>query len=185
LTNGFHYYHLNFIQKKPCADNSAHLFTLVYTFHSEVTKLKYVVQAEYHVNNIFAIKFYAKPHRKSDLKYSKIVNKGDVHNILTTIASLVPHLLKTYPDASFGFIGSRSYDKKVQKVEPYSRNQRFRIYGELVKRLFGDQTFSHFSYDEISAYLLVNKSVEDVKLKRRQIEIMFIDTYTEIHNLFI
>ena len=110
-----------------------------------------------------AIKFYVKQHSKSDLKYSLITNKGDIGNILITCAKVVPLLLREYPNASFGFLASRSIDPESKKVEGYYKNQRFKTYVYLCLKKFGSQTFEHIAYEKISSYLLVNKKCGDVE----------------------
>ena len=77
-------YSLKFVQKRPCKDGTAHLFTLIYKFYSPITRYIYIFHADFHEENVFALKFYAKKDRHSDYKYSKLTNKGDVANILIT-----------------------------------------------------------------------------------------------------
>lgn len=175
-------YELNFIQKQPCPDSSSHLYTLIYKFLSPVTKLQYVLRAEYHEEDVFAIKFYCKKDKRSDFKYSKIINKGDVGNIFITCAKVVPLLLKDYPSASFGFTGARSIDSK-QKVENYQNNQRFRLYRYIVALKFGTTTFSHYQYEHVSSYLLVNKKNNSSKAKERALVDMFCRTYTDLQDI--
>jgi len=105
------------------------------------------LNADYHEGDFFAVKFYCKKDRHSDFKYSKIINKGDIGNILITCAKAIPLLLKDYPQASFGFIGSRTVDEDSQKVESFINNQRFRIYKQLILLKFGEQTFAYFAYE--------------------------------------
>ncbi|MCW3109641.1 MAG: hypothetical protein JWQ09_4147 [Segetibacter sp.] len=178
-------YILKFIQKQKCKDNSAHLFTLIYKFYSPVTRYFYVLRAEYHEGEVFTIKFYCKKDRHSDFKYSKIINKGDVGNILITCAHIVPILLKGYPLASFCFIGSRTIDMKSGKVEPVQNNQRFRTYKYLIASKFGTHTFAHFAYDAISSYLLVNRKNIDVEIKERELVRMFSETYLNLPDIII
>lgn len=172
-------YDLKFIQKTNCKDKSPHLFTIVYKFYSPVTKHSYIINADYHEENVFAIKFYCSKDKRSVYKYNKIVNKGDLGNILITCAKVVPVLLKSYPTASFGFCGARSIDFKSRKVENYINNQRFRIYKRIVSIKFGTVTFTHYEYEQISSYLLINNSNE-VALQEEKIRKMFSTTY---HNL--
>lgn len=176
-------YELTFVQKRPCKDKSKHLFTLIYKFKSPKTGLVYVVLADYHEEHVFAIKFYAKRHRKSDFKYSKIINRGDLSNILVTNASLIPQLLENYPGCSFGFIGSRTFDKKSGKVEQYQFTQRYRIYKEFVRQLIGDETFVHYQYNEFSAYLLINRKHKDIVKAERAIAKMFTETYNNLPDI--
>ena len=162
-------YDLNFIQNKPCRDSSSHLFTSVFKFYSPVTRYFYILNADYHQEDVFGIKFYAKKDSHSDFKYNKIINKGDLGNILVTCARVVPILLQKYPTASFGLIGSRTVDDNSKKVENYSNNQRFKIYKYLISTKFGIQTFEHFEYQAISGYLLVNKKNNDIPQKERTV----------------
>lgn len=139
---------------------SEHLFTHIFKFYSPKTGFVYILRAEYHNEDIFAVKFYCKQHRKSDFKYSKITNKGDVKNILLTCAKSIPILLKNYPTASFGFIGSRSIDKTNDRVENHIENQRYRIYIKIVSALIGTKTFQHREYPNQSGYLIINRKTK-------------------------
>lgn len=173
-------YELKFIQKKACKDSSAHLFSLIYKFFSPATNYFYILTADYHEGDFFAIKFYCKKDSHSDFKYSKIINKGDIGNILITCVNIVPILLKEYPNASFGFIASRSIDETSQKVESYINNQRFRIYTELILLKFGEKTFAHFSYFQFSGYLLINRKCGNIKIKEKELVEMLSSTYNNL-----
>lgn len=167
-----------------CKDESSHLHTHIFKFFSPKTKYHYIVRAEYHVEEVFAIKFYCKKDKRSDIKYSKIVNKGDLGNIVISCLKVIPILLQEYPTASFGFIGARSYDSSGDLVEPISKTQRFTIWSDVVKKKIGQVTFSHFEFPEASGYLLLNrrsKINEDEGI--RAIKRMFIDTYSDFPDL--
>lgn len=177
-------YDLHFIQKESSKDHSAHEFTYVYKFHSPVTGYHYIVRAEYHAEDVFAIKFYCKKDRHSDYKYSKITNKGDLGNILKTCVKLVPLLLKTHPTSSFGFVGSRTLDRASRKVENYNNNQRFRVYKYIAGETLGTETFEHIEYPEISGYLLINhNSGSAVAAKELAIKRMFSQTYNNLPDI--
>lgn len=170
-------YELKFIQKRPCKDESEHKFTLIYKFYSPNTGLHYVLNADYQTYDVFGIKFYCKKDKTSDFKYSKIVNKGDVGNILITCAKIIPLLLEQYPTASFAFAASRSVDSKNKLVEQYQMNQRFKTYAQVASKKIGTLTFTHFEYPEISSYLLVNNYYGNVSAAERNIVNMFTKTY--------
>ena len=138
------------------------------------------MHADYHRDDFFAIKFYCKKDRHSNFKYSKIINKGDIGNILMTCIKVVPILLNDYPAASFGFIASRSIDEASQKVESYINNQRFRIYSHLIFLKFGEKTFAHFTYTQISGYLLINRLCGDIKVKEKELVEMLSGTYNNL-----
>lgn len=175
-------YELNFITIKRIRD-STHLFTFIYKFYSPLTKLHYIVNADYHKEDVFAIKFYAKIHKKSEFKYSKIINKGDLINILLTAAKVIPVLHLKYTTASFAFSGARSIDLHSKKVENYQLNQRFRVYRGLITKVFGSGKFTNFQYEEISAYMLVNNCSSDINEKEREIVKMFTETYNELPDI--
>ncbi len=167
-------YDLNFIQSETCHDDSAHLANYIYKFYSPVTHHHYIVRAEYHQAEVFTIKFYCKKHRNSDYKYSLVVNKGDLGNIMMTCAKVIPLLLQSFPTASFAFAAARTYDPKSKKLENLYCTQRYRLYCHIIPIKFGQQTFSHYNNDEISSYLLYNnRSVHSIN----EIQEMFKITY--------
>lgn len=181
MTFDYDGYNLKFIQKEPCTDQSSHRYSLIFKFFSPVTKYHYVLRAEYHDEDFFAIKFYCKAHKRSDHKYHIIVNRGDIGNILITCLKVIPRLLEGYPNASFGFTGSRSIEGN--KAESYQNNQRFRIYKELIPIKIGSLTFDHFEYSHVSSYLLINKKAADIMSKEREIVKSLCDTYTDLHDI--
>lgn len=162
-------------------DRSDHLYTYLFRFKSTHTRLTYILRAEYHKNDVFGVKFFAKPHRDSEKKYSLLTNKGYALRIFLTCASVVPKLLECYPKASFGLIGSRMLDEENQEIEDPDRNIRYRVYQKVIEDLFGNDTFAHYAYPKISGYLLLNKK-RDVDHTKAAIEKMFIDNYRDIHN---
>lgn len=116
-------YPLKFIQTHRETYVACHKKTYIFKFFATNIKESYVVRAEKHDNDFFAVKFYAKRHRKSDRKYSILMNKGDVSNILITCAKVIPEILDRFPAASFGLIGSRTIDRYSNKIESYINNQ--------------------------------------------------------------
>ncbi len=176
-------YELKFVQQERCKDGSSHQFTRIYKFYSSVTKYYYVLRAEYHEEAVFSIKFYCKKDRKSEFKYSKIINRGDVGNILITCVKAIPILLKDFPDASFGFIGARTLDSTSRKVEFYNNNQRFRVYKNVIAQKIGTLTFEHIEYPEISGYLLINRVTSDLAVKEIAIKRMFAATYNNLGDI--
>ena len=175
-------YKLRFVQKRPINEDD-HIFSLIFTFISPVTKYKYILIADFHTQDLFAIKFYCSKDKKSEFKYSNIINKGDAMNIFATCASVIPILLIDYPKASFGLCASRSIDRRTLLLEPVQQNQRFKIYSCLIKAKFGSQTFTHFQYPQISSYLLINNDCEDVVIKERAIIVALCTTYPNLPDI--
>lgn len=176
-------YILHFVQYEPCEDYSCHEFSYIFKFFSPITRCNYILRADFHTGNVFAVKFYRKKDRKSNYRYSKIVNEGDARNILITCLKVIPLILQKHPDASFAFTASRSIDIEAGKVEDFACNQRFRIYQYLVAKKIGTKTFTHFSFKEVSSYLLVNNLSENVEETKNRLVDMFVDTYDDLHDV--
>jgi hypothetical protein len=132
----------------------------IYTFLSTKTRLKYVVRAEFFGQNLVAIKFYAKTHKRKSERFNLRVNRGNAISILLQTAELVPLLLQAQPDLSFVIAAQPTIDLKTKTEEPDSENQRYRIYKGLLSKTVGNQTFTVFDYPEVSLLLLVNKNAQ-------------------------
>ena len=113
-------------------DDSEHLCTNLYRFTSTDNGLRYILRAEYHKGDVFGIKFYAKPHAKSKKKYSLLTNKGYALRVFQTCGSVVPLLLKDYPNASFGLIGSRLLDEMRKEIEVIQNYRDIHNYEDLI-----------------------------------------------------
>ena len=181
-------YALKFIQKDNSKDGSDHLFTYIYKFFCEETKLHYVIRAEYHIENVIALKFYCKKDKRSKYKYNKIINKGTYKSVISILQSctcLIPLLLDKHPDWNFGLCSSRSIDFSNPKklTEDIKNNQRFRVYGRFIQDRIGNNTFTHIEYPSISSYLLINNNVSNVDNREKEIKEMFERTYQTIPDI--
>lgn len=175
-------YDIKFIQKDNCKDGSDHLFTFIYKFFCTDTKLHYIIRAEYHRENVFAIKFYCKKDKRSKYKYNKIINKNKYSTVLKifqTCLAIIPQLLSQYPNCNFAILSSRSIDFSNPKklTENLQKNQRFRIYTKFLQDRIGNKTFTHFQYQKYSSYLLLNNEETDIDSKEFKIKEMFENTY--------
>lgn len=130
--------------------------------------------------DFFAIKFYAKKDRKSLRKYQNVINKGDVSGVVVTAAKAIPYLLNDFPNASFGFFGSRTLDKKSRTLEPIKNNQRFKLYRYHIPQLIGSKTFQHYSYENGSAYSLINRNVGDINKYEKKIRAKLVYDYPDL-----
>lgn len=173
-------FELKYIQKASPKEGDAFDFSLIYKFYTDKTeeyqRLKYIIRAESY-DDVFAIKFYAARDRKLDNKYNRTIKahgyKGAM-GIFITCASVIPMIIKKYPNASFAVNGAESMDMESDKVEGRANNQRFRIYKNIALNLFGRKMFEHIEYKNVSSYILVNrKSCQDVQEKAECIKEMF------------
>lgn len=174
-------FRLKFIQKASPKERDAFDFSLIYKFYTDKTelcqRLKYIIRVEAY-EDVFAIKFYAARDKKLDNKYNRIIkahNYKSALKIFVTCASIIPSLIKEYPQASFAVNGAESMDMESDKVEKRENNQRFRIYRTLALNLFGRETFEHVEYSNVSSYILINrKGCENIEKKTDNIKDMFL-----------
>ncbi len=171
------------IDRKRGISNGDPELTHIYSFFAKSNKyrslFKYIIRAEKY-DDCFAIKFYCARCKHSEYKYSRVLNLFsaiETKRIMETCASVIPNLLIQYPDCSFAFNGSRTYDK-ANYVEGPQKTQRYRIYIELVRRLFGEEMFNIINFDESSSCLFINRhSNNDVDAARTRIFDMFANIY--------
>lgn len=156
-------YCLKFVQSdKAHNKNDGFEYCYVYKFFAWSCKykcaFKYIIRAEAH-DDCFAIKYYCVRNKHSEYKYSRVLNffsPIEVKRIMEVCASVIPIILKIHPNASFCFLGSQSMDESG-RIEGRSNTQRYRIYCELVRRIFGDKLFYITLHNEVSGCVFVNK----------------------------
>ena len=171
------------IDRKRDTSNGDPAITHVYTFFAKSSKynslFKYIVRAEKY-DDCFAIKYYCSRCKHSEYKYSRVLDlfsAVETKQIMKTCASVIPEILKQYPNASFAFNGSRTYDQ-ANYVEGPHKTQRYRIYTELVRRLFGEKVFHITHFDDSSSCLFINRKVNpDIEAAIIRIYDMFADIY--------
>lgn len=174
--------HIQIDRKRDLSDGDPE-FTHIYSFFAKSVKykslFKYIVRAEKY-SDCFAIKFYCSRCKHSDYKYSRVLNlfsATETKHIMETCASVIPEILRRYPNASFAFNGSRTFDR-AQFIEDPFKTQRYRIYIELVRRLFGEEIFYIAHFDDSSSCLFVNRwENPDVDKAKKRIFDMFADIY--------
>ena len=157
--------------------------THIYSFFAKSSKynslFKYIVRAEKY-NDCFAIKYYCSRCKHSDYKYSRVLNlfsAMETKHIMEASASVIPDILKRYPECSFAFNGSRTFDR-ANYIEGHHMTQRYRIYIELVRRLFGEEIFHIAHYDNSSSCIFVNRNANhDVISAQKRIFDMFSNIY--------
>lgn len=170
-------YKINFIQKSSPSISDDFLFCEIYKFFT-VDKLKYIIRAEFFENNVICVKYYVARDRKREDKYSILTNRYNAHFIFSTCACMLPILLDKYPSHSFAFNASRTVNLKMDFREQCNNNQRYRIYERIITKYVGSKTFEHYSFSEVSSYLLINRiGCSDVELKKQSIRNMFLNLY--------
>jgi hypothetical protein len=169
-------YKVQFVQRSSPTRSDDFLFAEIYKFFTD-KKLKYIVRAEMYENNTFTVKYYAAIHKYLDDKYSVLTRQHDAHRIFITCFAIFKILLGKYPDASFAVNGSCSVDAHHNKIEGEDKNQRFRIYAYVIDRLIGHGEFEHYSFPELSSYMLVNRVNKDTDAQKDAIKSMFLNLF--------
>ncbi|MEY2652850.1 MAG: hypothetical protein RLZZ321_1944 [Bacteroidota bacterium] len=165
-----HPYPIKFIQRKQKWFKAPYISRYIFTFVSSRKKLRFVIEIDEFEHNFYAIKFYPKHLKKSVDRYNLITNNGDVIRILLSCASSIPIILEKNKLASFGFVGSRIKSKKNKSFsESFYQNKRYRIYSTLIQEVIGNKYFDHFEFNNLSAYLLLNKANTNPKRLKKTI----------------
>ena len=174
-------YRFNLVDKRETPKESV-LITWKYNFKTD--KRRYVVLVEKYQYNVYIIKYYAACHTKSKYKYTYLFNDEKPARIIRTCIDILLKYYKEDKDASFGFIGAYSTNKKKNGnkiIEPPSNTQRYRIYRMLMFNYFGRESFTHATNKKHSAYLIINKKVGKIREFKKKTEAMFTKLYLEIN----
>ena len=128
----------------------------VYRMVSPLTGEEYRILIDYCKGNIYIIKFYCKKDEKSKDRFNKLTGLNEPRNLVESCISVLDRdFLTKNETASFGFIASNIPD------EPLRNTKRFHFYEIMMSTLVGDSRFSHYKLEEISAYLLIPKILDN------------------------
>lgn len=127
--------------------------TLQYHFKSSKSNHMYIVRVERYVQHIYCLKFYDKSTRDSKNKYSLRTNTFEPRTILYTLYHIMLDVLKRDRIASFFFIGADD-----ERDIPNELTRRYKVYRRFVSSTITDKVFDHYRVNELSLYILVNKS---------------------------
>lgn len=122
----------------------------------DTPKGKYMVHLEEYVRDTYIIKFYPVRFKKYPNKFQLLTRDNVMQGVVSASLQIFIQQLQQRPNASLGFIASASIIGPVREEQP--NNQRFRIYKQVMENLFGTMTFTHFSDETNSAYLMVNRA---------------------------
>lgn len=142
-------------------------------------KTRYIARAEVY-GECIAVKFYPQS-ADEDHRYSTSTNRFTTKGalkVIITCASLIPIMMKRYPNASFVIKASEGIDLQTNMEEPENNNQRFRIYRNVLMSVIGDKNFQHCEYSDVSIYFLINRrDCDDMLEKRDRIKKEMIDRF--------
>ena len=139
---------------KRSASYKQHVYTKhIYKFQS--AKRAYVIWVEEHNYKTYIIKFFAKKHERSKLKFNTLVGDYDATRTIATCIDVMLEILDQNETASFAFVGAHTF-KKRWPAEKGNISQRFSIYRTLMANKFGVLHFQHIEVVEKNAYLMCN-----------------------------
>ena len=144
---------------------------------------KYIIEVEEYSQNIFIIKFFPKRLKDNSKRFNMLTGENKMGKIVATCIQLVLQLLKKNRTASFGFIGSHTYDGKRKYEESKACTKRFRIYRYAVYGLIGEEAFTHYMEERNSTYLLVNNIHDDVDQVREKANSMFDEIFPTLNGI--
>jgi len=142
-----------------------------YTFSTE--REGYIIECEEYLHGIYVIKFFPKRLRQNSKRFNALTNEYKTSRIIGTCVEVILSILKRNSKASFGFVGSHTFDPKRRYEEKRNCTKRFKIYRYAVFSLIGEETFSHFMDEKNSTFLLVNNNNSDITYIKKEADSMF------------
>lgn len=142
----------------------------------KTAKHRYLVEVECYENNIYIIQYYSAHYKTHPKKYMIMTNEFKCTRIVGTCINIMLEILKKDNLASFGFIGSNTYNPDTKEEESIDQTQRWRVYKHAMEGRMGTETFSHAWLPEMSRYVMVNNA-HDPKFILREINVMFDSLY--------
>lgn len=140
---------------------------LQYRFKSQKSHHTYIVRVEKYVHHIYCLKFYDKAMTDSKRKYSLRTNTFEPRTIFYTLYHILLDVLKKDEKASFFFIGAEDEHDELGKS-----TRRYNVYRKFVLSAITDKLFEHYRVNELSLYILMNKTngEDNLPLVQRIIE---------------
>jgi len=179
IDSGYSYYKIG-VKK---INRDGHLNEHKYKFKNRKGHV-YIIQVDEYLHDIFFVKFYLGIHKTHPNKYKYLTKTNDAFRVIRTSINTLLELKDKNSNASFGFMGSPSVNKKGDgKEESLINTQRFRIYEYVTNNYFGNLSFTHSLDKNYSCYLLINNCNPDVKEYIARITEMFKSIYPSLDAL--
>lgn len=141
----------------------------IWSFKSQKSNKRYIVEVEYFSHNFLGLKFYWKGVATSKERYSLLTNDFEPRTIILSCVMIMFDYLKSANCVSFGFVAAP--DLIGNNSDSTIPNKRFRFYRRMMLSLFGPDVFKQAYDANNSLYLLINrKEMEDGNITLSQIE---------------
>lgn len=140
-------------------DNHSLRIIDLWTFRSEKSNKRYIVEVEGFENEFYGIKFYWKGVEKSKNRYSMLTNDYEPRTIIRSCIEVMLEYYRNNPLVSFGFVAAPDLDKDIKgkEIDLTNGSRRFRFYQRMMINLFGPQTFYQASDTTHTIYLMINR----------------------------
>ena len=142
-----------FVMKDNDGANDVLECTLQYRFRSSRSHHTYIVRVEKYVRHVYCLKFFDKANINSKNKFSLRTNTFEPRTIFYTLYRIFLDVLGKDPKASLFFIGAED-----ERDELGESTRRYRVYRKFVSSIVSDRLFEHYRVNDLSLYVLVNKS---------------------------
>ena len=130
----------------------------LWSFKSEKSNKRYIVEVERFSFNFVGLKFYWKGVANSKLRYSLLTNDYEPRTIVMSCIMIMMRYYERIPIISFGFVAAEDLACSGKSKES---NRRFSFYKRMMLTMFGPATFIQ-AYDvNKSLYMLINKKSYD------------------------
>lgn len=132
----------------------------LWTFRSEKTNKRYIVEVEGFENEFWGLKFYWKGVEKSKDRYSLLTNDYEPRTIVRSCIEVMLEYYRRNPLVSFGFVAAPDLESDMEgkRGDKSGGSRRFRFYQRMMVNLFGPETFYQVSDTTNTIYLLVNRT---------------------------
>ena len=147
------YYEAKYITK---VDNGIDPVTDLWHFRSQKTGRLYHILVEYHPRNVLSVKFYARQHKGNPQRYAMMTGDCEPMAIINTVVHVMLSYARRMPSSSFVFTGA------AQPGECEYNTKRFRVYRNVMERMFSGGTFVHFVSEQHSVYMLIRRTQSDL-----------------------
>lgn len=131
----------------------------IWSFKSEKSNKRYIVEVEYFSKNFLGLKFYWKGVAASKKRYSLLTYDYEPRTIVLSCVMIMFHYLNNNNCISFGFVAAPNLLQGNQY--PDVPNKRFRFYRRMMLSLFGPDMFLQAYDAKNSLYLLINRTEFD------------------------
>lgn len=147
------YYAAKYITK---VDNGIDPVTDLWHFRSQKTGRLYYILVEHHPRGVLSVKFYARQHKGNPQRYALMTGDREPLTVINTVVHVMLGYAMRMQHSSFVFTGA------AQPGETESNTKRFRVYRNIMERMFGSDNFVHFASEQYSVYMLIRRTETDL-----------------------